>query len=109
MVTYIEADAAPYKNTGVIRLYGPEGFEGMRKACQVTARCLDELVARVSPGVTTDEIDRFVFEFGMDHGALLQPSIIAATRNLPAPRSITWSVTASPTTSRCAGTSSIST
>ncbi len=37
-VTYIEADAAPYKNTGVIRLYGPEGFEGMRKACQVTAR-----------------------------------------------------------------------
>lgn len=70
MVTYIEADAAPYKNTGVIRLYGPEGFEGMRKACQVTARCLDELVARVSPGVTTDEIDRFVFEFGMDHGAL---------------------------------------
>ncbi|RVH07789.1 type I methionyl aminopeptidase [Sinorhizobium meliloti] len=70
MVTYIEADAAPYKNTGVIRLYGPEGFEGMRRACQVTARCLDELVARVSPGVTTDEIDRFVFEFGMDHGAL---------------------------------------
>ena len=24
----------------------------------------------VEPGVTTDEIDRFVFEFGMDHGAL---------------------------------------
>jgi methionyl aminopeptidase len=70
MVTYIEAGAAPYKNTGVIRLYGPDGFEGMRKACQVTARCLDELVPRVRPGVTTEEIDRFVFEFGMDHGAL---------------------------------------
>lgn len=70
MVTYIEAGSAPYKNTGVIRLYGPEGFEGMRKACQVTARCLDELVSRVQPGVTTDEIDRFVFEFGMDNGAL---------------------------------------
>jgi methionyl aminopeptidase len=42
----------------------------MRKACQVTARCLDELVSRVQPGVTTDEIDRFVFEFGMDNGAL---------------------------------------
>ncbi|WP_018239669.1 type I methionyl aminopeptidase [Ensifer sp. BR816] len=70
MVTYIEAGAAPYKNTGVIRLYGPDGFEGMRKACQVTARCLDELVPRVRPGVTTEEIDRFVYEFGMDHGAL---------------------------------------
>ncbi|PDT80786.1 type I methionyl aminopeptidase [Sinorhizobium sp. BJ1] len=70
MVTYIEAGAAPYKNTGVIRLYGPDGFEGMRKACQVTARCLDELASRVQPGVTTEEIDRFVYEFGMDHGAL---------------------------------------
>ncbi|WP_113131812.1 type I methionyl aminopeptidase [Hyphomicrobiales bacterium] len=70
MVTYIEAGSAPYKNTGVIRLYGPEDFEGMRKACQVTARCLDELVSHVQPGVTTDEIDRFVFEFGMDNGAL---------------------------------------
>jgi len=70
MVTYIDAASAPMKNTGQIRLYGPEGFEGMRKASQITARCLDELVTRVTPGVTTNEIDRFVFEFGMDHGAL---------------------------------------
>ena len=70
MVTYIDAASAPMKNTGQIRLYGPEGFEGMRKASQITARCLDELVSRVAPGVTTNEIDRFVFEFGMDHGAL---------------------------------------
>lgn len=42
----------------------------MRKACQLTARCLDELAAIVKPGVTTDAIDRFVFEFGADHGAL---------------------------------------
>ena len=70
MVTYIDATSAPMKNTGQIRLYGPDGFEGMRKASQLTARCLDELVSRVAPGVTTNEIDRFVFEFGMDHGAL---------------------------------------
>jgi len=70
MVTYIEASAAPLKNTGVIRLYKPEDFEGLRRACQLTARCLDELAPRVQPGVTTDEIDRFVFDFGMDHGAL---------------------------------------
>ncbi|MDP3523232.1 MAG: M24 family metallopeptidase, partial [Hoeflea sp.] len=70
MVTYIDAASAPMRNTGQIRLYGPDGFEGMRKACQVTARCLDELVARVVPGVTTNEIDRFVFEFGQDNNAL---------------------------------------
>ena len=61
MVNYIEASSAPSKNTGAIRLYGPEAFEGMRKACQVTARCLDELAAFVRPGVATDAIDRFVF------------------------------------------------
>jgi methionyl aminopeptidase len=69
MVNYIEASTAPAKNTGAIRLYGPDAFEGMRKACQLTARCLDELASLVKPGVPTDDIDRFVFEFGMDHGA----------------------------------------
>lgn len=70
MVTYLEAELAPVKNTGQIRLYGEEGFEGMRKACRVTAMALDELVGMVKPGVTTNEIDKFVFEFGMDHGAV---------------------------------------
>ncbi len=70
MVTYLDAAAAPLKNTGQIRLYGPDAFEGMRKAGQLTARCLDALADVVKPGVTTAEIDRFVFEFGADHGAL---------------------------------------
>ncbi len=70
MVTYIDASSAPYKNTGAIRIYGPDAFEGMRKACQITARCLDALYPLVQPGVTTDELDRFIFEFGMDNGAL---------------------------------------
>lgn len=70
MVTYIDAATAPLKNTGAIRLYDAEAFEGMRRACQLTARCLDALVPMVKPGVTTAAIDRFVFEFGADHGAL---------------------------------------
>ncbi len=69
MVTYIEAASAPMKYTGQIRLYGPEAFEGMRKVCNLTARCLDALNDIVKPGITTNEIDRFVFEFGMDNGA----------------------------------------
>jgi len=70
MVNYIDAATAPLKNTGAIRLYDADAFAGMRRACQLTARCLDELVAITKPGVTTDTIDRFVFEFGMDHGGL---------------------------------------
>ena len=70
MVTYLDAETAPLRNTGQIRLYNEESFAGMRKACLLTAQCLDELVDIVKPGVTTNTIDRFVFEFGMDNGAL---------------------------------------
>ncbi len=70
MVNYIEASSAPSKNTGAIRLYDAEAFAGMRKACQVTARCLDALADIVKPGVTTDAIDRFVFDFGLENGAV---------------------------------------
>jgi methionyl aminopeptidase len=58
---------------GRICLHGPEAFEGMRKAGQLAARCLDMLVAYVKPGATTEQLDELVFEFGMDHGALPAP------------------------------------
>lgn len=70
MVTYIDATQAPLKQTGQIKLYGAEGFEAMRQICNLTARCLDELNDIVKPGVTTNQIDKFVFEFGADHGAI---------------------------------------
>jgi methionyl aminopeptidase len=70
MVTYLDAATAPMRNTGQIRLYDEASFEGMRKASQLTARCLDALVDLVKPGVPTNAIDRFVFEFGMDNGGL---------------------------------------
>ncbi len=69
MVSYVDAAVAPLKNTGQIRLYDEEGFEGMRRASRLTASCLDELASIVAPGVTTNTIDRFVFEYGMDHNA----------------------------------------
>ena len=70
MVNYIDAASAPLRNTGAIRLYDSQDFDGMRKASQLTARCLDALADIVKPGVTTDAIDRFVLQFGLDHGAL---------------------------------------
>jgi len=69
MQNYIQAQSAPVKNTGTIKLYGEDGFDGMRKASRLTASCLDELAGMVVPGVTTQQIDDFVFKFGMDHGA----------------------------------------
>ncbi|WP_185982744.1 type I methionyl aminopeptidase [Aureimonas mangrovi] len=70
MTQYLEAEAEPLRNTGVIRLYGPDGFEGMRRACGLTALCLDEVAAMVAPGVTTQAIDDFVFDFARRHDAV---------------------------------------
>ena len=69
-MTYVDATVAPLRKTGQIKLHGPEAFEGMRKAGQLVARCLDMLTAHVGPGVPTDTIDRLVFDYAMDHGAL---------------------------------------
>ncbi|MGB7288337.1 MAG: type I methionyl aminopeptidase [Salaquimonas sp.] len=69
MQNYIQAHSAPLKNTGTIKLYDKQAFEGMRKASQLTATCLDELAQMVKPGITTQQIDDFVLKFGMDHGA----------------------------------------
>ena len=68
-MTYVDAAAAPLRKTGQIKIHGPEGFAGMRMAGQLVADCLDLLAAEVKPGVTTDRLDRFVFEYAMDHGA----------------------------------------
>src|SRR5262247_2381422 len=69
-MTYIDAAVAPARKTGQIRLHGKEGFEGMRKAGQLVAKCLDELAPMIVPGVLTEKLDKFVFDFAMSHGAL---------------------------------------
>ncbi|MEO0544618.1 MAG: type I methionyl aminopeptidase [Pseudomonadota bacterium] len=70
MVTYLDAKIVPLKNTGQIRLHGDEGFEGMRKAGALVAKALDAVAPLVVPGATTQSIDEFLFEFGMDHNAV---------------------------------------
>jgi methionyl aminopeptidase len=69
-MTYVEAATAPLRKTGQIKLHGAEGFAGMRRAGRLVAEVLDQLADRVEPGVTTESLDRFVFEFARDHGAL---------------------------------------
>jgi len=59
----------PMRN-GEIRVHDAAGFEGMRKAGQLVARCLDMLVGEVKPGITTASLDRLISEFVHDNGAL---------------------------------------
>ena len=56
--------------SGVIKLHGPEAFEGMRRAGRLAAEILDALVPVVAPGVTTQEIDDFVFRAMRAAGAV---------------------------------------
>jgi len=69
-MTYIDAAEAPLANTGQIKLHGPEGFAGMRKAGRLASEALDLLVERVEPGVTTLALDRLVLEFALDNKAV---------------------------------------
>jgi len=68
-MSYVDASQAALRKTGQIKLHGPAAFEGMRKAGQLTARCLDELNAVVRPGLPTARIDDFVRDFAFSHGA----------------------------------------
>ncbi len=69
-MNYIDAAALPLRNTGQIRLYGPEGFEGMRKAGKLAASCLDMLIRETKPGVSTGHLNDLALQFALDHGAL---------------------------------------
>lgn len=70
MIQYLEDTTAPLKNTGNIRLYDADGFQAMHRAGRLAAACLDALADIVAPGVPTDTIDQFVYDFAIQHGAL---------------------------------------
>jgi methionyl aminopeptidase len=69
-MTYVDAAVAPLRKTGQIKLHGAAAFEGMRQAGGLVAECLDMLVGEVKEGVPTEKIDRLVYDYAMDHGAL---------------------------------------
>ncbi|MFZ5668949.1 MAG: type I methionyl aminopeptidase [Pseudomonadota bacterium] len=69
-MTFNDAILDSEYRTGEIRIHGPEGFEGMRRAGRLAAACLDMLAPHVVPGVSTAELDRLAREFVLDHGGL---------------------------------------
>jgi methionyl aminopeptidase len=56
-----------------IKLHGADAFAGMAKAGRLVAEGLDLLVDEVKPGVTTEALDQFVFDFALAHGAIPAP------------------------------------
>ena len=71
MDTYVTvAQGDTVSRTGAIKLYGPEGFEGMRRAGQLAAAALDELAPHVVPGVETQELDRIAREHMVRGGGI---------------------------------------
>ena len=72
-MTFVDALEVPGRKTGQIKLHGPAAFEGMRKAGRLAAEVLDLLTDYVRPGVTTEFLDNFVFDFALSHGAYPAP------------------------------------
>jgi len=66
---YVDATDAPLRD-GTIKLHGPEGFAGMRKAGQVAAQILDALAPMVVPGVTTGALDDVVRQMTLEAGGV---------------------------------------
>ena len=56
-----------------IKLHGPEGFEGMRRAGRLAAETLDFITPHVQPGISTAELDKLCHDFILDHKAIPAP------------------------------------
>ncbi|MEM8664812.1 MAG: type I methionyl aminopeptidase [Pseudomonadota bacterium] len=70
MVEFVDAEIAPARNTGQVRLYNADAFTAMRKAGALAAACLDELEDIIAPGITTEAIDNHVMAFAKRHAVL---------------------------------------
>ena len=72
MTQYISvaADDRIESRNGVIKLHGPEAFEGMRRAGRLAAEILDALASHVVPGVSTEALDEIVYRMTLDGGGV---------------------------------------
>ena len=71
MTEYVTVTAdMPQARDGAIKLHGPAGFEGMRRAGRLGAEILDALVPHVVLGVATAELDDIVREMTVAAGGV---------------------------------------
>ncbi len=72
MTEYVQVspDDRTEARSHVIKLHGPEGFAGIRRAGALAASILDALAPRIVPGTTTQEIDDIVKCMTLEAGAV---------------------------------------
>ncbi|MCU0729000.1 MAG: type I methionyl aminopeptidase, partial [Sphingopyxis sp.] len=71
MQNYVSAESMTLPaRDGRIKLHGPDGFAGMRRAGALAAAALDMLVPHVVPGVATITLDKLVEDFVLAAGAI---------------------------------------
>jgi len=61
------------RSRALVKIHGPDEFEGMRRAGRLAAETLDFITPHVVPGVTTDELDRLCHDFIVERGATPAP------------------------------------
>ncbi len=57
----------------MIKIHGPDGFDGMRKAGALAAEVLDFITPHVVPGITTGELDQLCHDYITAAGAVPAP------------------------------------
>jgi methionyl aminopeptidase len=67
---HVSPDDRTQPRSHVIKLHGPEGFAGMRRAGALAASILDALATYIVPGITTADIDALVQRMTLDAGAV---------------------------------------
>ncbi|MFY0647661.1 type I methionyl aminopeptidase [Sulfitobacter geojensis] len=74
MDSYINVPVAPAtknaRRTESIKLYGPDAFDGMRRAGALTAACLDGVADLIRHGTALSEINSYVLDFAASHDAI---------------------------------------
>ncbi|MDM8288028.1 methionyl aminopeptidase [Slackia piriformis] len=66
---YEEGREVPFRNL----LKTPEDIEGIKRSAAVNVGALDYVAERIKPGVTTQDIDNWVHEYTVEHGAIPAP------------------------------------
>ena len=70
---YDDSDEYWRRDERTIKVHGPEGFEGMRKAGRLAAETLDFITPYVVPGVSTGQLDKLCHDYILDHNAIPAP------------------------------------
>lgn len=61
---YEQGFILPYHNT----LKGPHDIEAIKRSAEINRGILDYVEAHIAPGVTTEEIDQWVYNYTIEHG-----------------------------------------